>query len=196
MCVRWAALLCDWVDGGTISGRVSRTGLTLICIEVKVLTRQWTAALITRIICGGFTEIRIDTLIPHSDVVGPVRWAALLCGWVEGGNRSAVSRTELTLVGIEVKVLTQQWTAALITRLICGGSTEIRIDTLIPHSTAPIVPDVVGSVRWAVVLPPVLDVAKVELWGRSVRRILHLLVLVVLVCGLAVRVVRVQGQSS
>merc|ERR1719239_1034346 len=190
MCVRWAALLCDWVDGGTISGRVSRTGLTLICIEVKVLTRQWTAALITRIICGGFTEIRIDTLIPHSDVVGPVRWAALLCGWVEGGNRSAVSRTELTLVGMEVKVLTQQWTAALITRIICGGSTEIRIDTLIPHS------DVVGSVPWAVVLPLVLVMAKVELWDRSVRRILHLLVLVVLVCGLAVRVVRVQGQSS
>merc|ERR1719339_150660 len=124
-------------------------------------------------------------------VVRCVRWAALLRGWVEGGNSSgSVSRTGLTLIGIEVKVLTQHWTAALITRIICGGSTESRIDTLIPHT------DVVGSIRWAVVLPLVLVMAKVELWGRSVRRILHLLVLVVLVCGLAVRVVRVQGQSS
>jgi len=146
---------------------------------------------------GWSTDKLRPTSTNRKEVVRCVRWAALLCDWVDGGTISGrVSRTGLTLIGIEVKVLTRQWTAALITRIIRGGSTVSRIDTLIPHSTAPILPDVVGSVRWAVVLPPVLVMAKVELWGRSVRRILHLLVLVVLVCGLAVRVVRVQGQSS
>jgi len=102
--------------------------------------------------------------------------------------------TELTLVGHGVEELIIFWTAILFTRIIRSVIAVIFLYTVAPLSI--MAPDEEGSVLWAVMLPLVLVMAKVKIRSRSVGRVLHLLVLVVLVGGPAVRVVRVQSQST